>query len=218
MRIALVGGTGNIGEGLAFRLKLAGYDVIIGSRSEEKANAKAEHFNEIVKKMGGNGDIRGMLNEKASLLADVAIITIPWQHAFETVEKLKKNLEDKIVVSPIVPMVAENGYFRYIQLEEGSAGLRLARILGNGNVVVAFNNIPARRFANPDERFRWDVAVCSDNQKAKKTVMKIVDSIEGLKAYDAGDLKNSRTVESITPLLINMARKNKTKELGIRFV
>ena len=115
-------------------------------------------------------------------------------------------------------MVIENGIHRYIQPEEGSAGLKLARTLDKSRVVVAFNNIPARRFANPEEVFRWDVAVCGDDGEAKRTVMEIVDSIEGLKAYDAGGLENSRTIESITPLLINIAKKNKTKELGIRFV
>ncbi len=218
MRIALIGGTGNIGEGLAFRLRLAGHDVLIGSRSGEKAKAKAEHFNALVERLGGKRGIEGMTNEKASLIADVCIITIPWKHAFETAENLKENLAGKIVVSPVIPMVVENGIFKYIQPEEGSAGLKFARILDKSRVVVAFNNIPAKRFANPDEVFSWDVAVCSDDEQAKRTVMDIVNSIEGLRAYDAGSLENSRIVESITPLLINIARKNKTRELGIRFV
>ena len=218
MKIALIGGTGNIGQGLAFRLKLASFDVIIGSRSAEKAESKAEYFNSLVERLGGKGDIRGMVNEEASSNADVAIITIPWQHAFDTAERLKDNLAGKIVVSPVVPMVAEDGVLRYVQPEEGSAGLQLARILDKSMVVVAFNNIPARRFANPEEKFRWDIAVCGDNQEAKRTVMEIVNRIEGLKAYDAGELKNSKTIEALTPLLINIARKNRTKELGVRFV
>ncbi len=218
MKIALIGGTGNIGQGLAFRLKLASFDVIIGSRSAEKAESKAEYFNSLVERLGGKGDIRGMVNEEASSNADVAIITIPWQHAFDTAERLKDNLAGKIVVSPVVPMVAEDGFLRYVQPEEGSAGLQLARILDKSMVVVAFNNIPARRFANPEEKFRWDIAVCGDNQEAKRTVMEIVNKIEGLKAYDAGELKNSKTIEALTPLLINIARKNRTKELGVRFV
>ncbi len=218
MKIALIGGTGNIGEGLAFRLRLAGYDVIIGSRSEEKARLRADHFNELVERLGGKRGIQGAVNEEAALRADVCVITIPWQHAFETAEKLRDQLEGKIVVSPVVPMVIDNGVFRYAPPEEGSAGLKLARILDGSSVVVAFNNIPAKRFANPDERFEWDVAVCSDDENAKKVVMEIVSSIDGLRPFDAGGLENSASIEALTPLLINLARKNKTKELGVRFV
>lgn len=218
MKIALIGGTGNIGGGLAFRLRLAGFDVIIGSRSENKAKAKAEYFNSLVERLGGKGNIGGMINEEASRRADVCVITIPWQHAFQTAERLKNELAEKIVISPIVPMVVENGMFRYVPPEEGSAGLKLARTLGRSRIVVAFNNIPARRFANPEERFSWDVAVCSDDEQAKKAVMNIVSQIKGLKAFDAGGLENSFTVEALTPFLINLARKNKTGELGVRFV
>ncbi|NOY11780.1 MAG: NADPH-dependent F420 reductase [Archaeoglobi archaeon] len=217
MRIALIGGTGNIGEGLAFRLKLAGYDVIIGSRKEEKALSKAQHFNALVEELGGKGDIQGMVNEEAAMKADVAVITIPWQHAFETAEKLRDSLAGKVVISPVVPMVVENGVFRYSPPPEGSAGLKLARILDRSKVVVAFNNIPAKRFANPQERFEWDVAVCSDDEDAKRMVMEIVSSIDGLRAFDAGGLENSPTIEALTPLLINLAKRNKTKELGVRF-
>ncbi len=218
MRIALIGGTGNIGKGLSFRLKLAGYDVIIGSRSEEKANAKAEHFNAIVETLGGKGDIQGMVNEEASKKADICVITIPWKHAFETAERLKDNLAGKIVISPVVPMTIENDILRYTPPSEGSAGLKLAKILDKSSVVVAFNNIPARRFANPDEKFQWDVAVCSDDENAKKKVLEIVSRIDGLRGFDAGGLENSKIVEALTPFLINLAKKNKTKELGIVFV
>ncbi len=217
MKIALIGGTGNIGEGLAFRLRLAGFDVIIGSRSESKARLKAEYFNSLVERLGGEGNISGTINDEASRKADVCIITIPWRYAFETAERLRDKLAGKIVISPVVPMVVENGTFRYVPPKEGSAGLKLATILSRSKVVVAFNNIPARRFANPEEKFSWDVAVCGDDEMAKKTVMDIVSEIEGLRAFDAGGLENSPTVEAITPLLINLAKKNKTSELGIRF-
>lgn len=217
MKIGLIGGTGNIGEGLAFRLKLAGYDVIIGSRSEEKARSKAKYFNKLVEELGGNGNISGMVNRDAAEHCDIAIITIPWQYAFETAEQLKDELEGKIVISPVVPMVFEKGVFKYTPPEEGSAGLKIQKILENSKVVVAFNNIPAKRFANPYEEFEWDVAVCSDFEDAKKTAMEIVSSIKGLRPMDAGNLENSIIIESLTPFLINLAKKNKTKELGIRF-
>ena len=84
--------------------------------------------------------------------------------------------------------------------------------------MAAFNNIPAAKFADPDAEFQWDVAVCSDDTEAKKTVMEIVNSIKGLRALDAGPLSAARTVEALTPLLINLALKNGMKDLGVRFV
>ncbi len=217
MKIALLGGTGHIGAGLAFRLKLAGYDVIVGSRRLEKAVRKAEEYNRIVEARGGKADIEGMENGEAARHADVAILTIPWDKAFVTAESLRDELKGKTVVSPVVPMQKENGRFVYAPPPEGSAAERIASIV-DARVVAAFNNIPAAKFADPDAQFQWDVAVCGDDAGAKRTVMDIVNSIDGLRALDAGPLSAARTVEALTPLLINLALKNGMKDLGVRFV
>jgi len=217
MKIALLGGTGHIGAGLAFRLRLAGYDVIVGSRKLEKALRKAEEYNRIVEAKGGKANIEGMENSDAAKRADIAILTIPWDKAFVTAESLKNELRGKIVVSPVVPMQRENGRFVYTPPPEGSAAEKIASIV-DAKVVAAFNNIPAAKFADPDAEFQWDVAVCSDDVEAKKTVMGIVNSIKGLRALDAGPLSAARTVEALTPLLINLALKNGMKDLGVRFV
>jgi len=217
MKIAIIGGTGNIGKGLAFRLKMAGYDVIIGSRKKEKALERAKECNEIVSKLGGEANIDGMENEKASNICDIAIITVPWEHAFSITETLKDVLKEKIVISPIVPMKFKDGFFIYSPPPEGSAGEKLARILDSDKIVVAFNTIPASRFAKVDERFNWDVPVCGDDAFAKEVVMDIINSIDGLRALNAGKLSNARIVESLTPMLINLAKLNNLKPLGIRY-
>lgn len=217
MKIALLGGTGHIGAGLAFRLKLAGYDVIVGSRKLEKALRKAEEYNRIVESKGGEASIEGMENSNAAKHSDIAILTIPWDKAFMTAESLRNQLEGKIVVSPVVPMQKENGRFVYTPPAEGSAAEKIASLV-DARVVAAFNNIPAAKFADPEAEFQWDVAVCSDDAEAKKTVMDVINSIEGLRALDAGPLSVARTVEALTPLLINLALKNGMKDLGVRFV
>ncbi len=216
MKIAIIGGTGNLGRGLAIRLNLAGHEVYVGSRSKEKAESLASEYNEIAKKYGG-GEIKGLENGEAARVSEMSIITVPWEHAFDVAEMLKEELKGKIVVSPLVPMTFKNGFAVYTPPEEGSAAEKLAKILSDSFVVVAFNNIPAKRFADLEERFSWDVLVCSDHEEAKEKVMKIVSSIDGLRALDFGGLKNARTIEMLTPVLINLAKMNGTKPLGLKF-
>jgi hypothetical protein len=216
MKIALLGGTGHLGIGLAIRFALLGHEIIVGSRSTEKAKTKADEYNQILKTIG-EGKIVGYENEKAAEMADVSIFTIPWEYAFSTAESLKEVLVDKIVVSPLVPMEKVGKTFIYKRLPEGSAAEKLASIL-DSRVVSAYHNIPAEKFANFNEKFEWDVAVCGDDESAKKKVMDLTNQIEGLKAWDAGPLAVSSMVESITPLLINLMVRNKMRDLGVRFV
>ena len=213
MKIAVLGGTGSLGRGLALRLASLGYDVIVGSRDVRKAEAKAEEYGKI---LGVN--IKGLDNKKAAMECDIAIITIPWKYAFDTAESLKDELAKKIVVSPIVPMEKSANGFVYVNLPEGSAAEKSASILPDSIIVAAYHNIPAKRFADLNAEFEWDVAVCGDDVESKRVVMEITNKIKGLRALDAGRLSNSRIVESLTPLLINIAINNRMKDLGIRFV
>ncbi|RLI75395.1 NADPH-dependent F420 reductase [Archaeoglobales archaeon] len=218
MKIALLGGTGNLGVGLAVRFAMLGHEVIVGSRKLEKAEKKVGEYNDIIKKLGGNNVIEGLQNEDAAKKADVSFFTIPWEHAFTTAKQLKDALANKIVVSPLVPMEKKDNFFIYTPPSEGSAAERLAKILKNSRIVSAFQNVSADKFARFDVEFEWDVAVCSDDEEAKKVVIELINQIEGLRALDAGPLIVSRMIESITPLLITIAARNKMKDLGIRFV
>jgi len=217
MKIAILGGTGNLGIGLSLRLAILGYEVIVGSRSEEKAKAKAEEYRNILSEKGYTGSLSGMTNSEASKLCDIAIVTVPWEQAFTLVENLKEELAEKIVVSPIVPMRKDGKMFRYVELPEGSAGKKVAEILKESKVVSAYHNIPADRFADLEADFEWDVVVCSDHGDAKETIMEITNEIEGLKALDGGGLENSKLVESLTVLILNLMVMNKLRELGVKF-
>ncbi len=217
MKIAVLGGTGNIGVGLSMRLSIAGYDVIVGSRNKEKAKEKAREYETILKSMGYENEIEYADNRRASELCDVAILAIPCEHVFSTAESLKDVLEGKIVVSPAVPMKKEGKTFYYSPPPEGSAAEKIASILHNSQVASAFHTIPAKKFADMKAVFSWDVPVCGE-KSAKEVVMEIVNSIDGLRALDAGPLSSSRLVESVTPLLINVAIRAGMRDLSIKFV
>lgn len=217
MKIALLGGTGNLGIGLAVRFAILGHDVIVGSRKLEKAEMRADEYNKILKSLGEKPSIKGLANEDAAGEADVSVFTIPWEYAFSTAEALKPALKDKIVISPLVPMEKRGKTFLYSKLPEGSAAEKLASIL-DSRVVSAYQTIPAEKFARFGESFEWDVAVCGDDEEAKKIVIDLTNQIEGLRAFDAGPLAVSSMVESITPLLINIMLRNRLKDLGVKFV
>ncbi len=218
MRVAVLGGTGNIGIGLSLRLAIAGYDVIVGSRDIQKAKTKVEEYKELLKSKGYRVTIDYAENKEASRLCDLAILAIPFKHAYSLVEDLKNILEEKIVISPIVPMKKNGKSFIYDPPPEGSAAEKIASILENSYVVSAFHTIPAKRFADLDSEFYWDVPICGDDGDAKKTVFKIINNIDGLRPLDAGPLSSSRLVESLTPLLINLSLRNNLRDLSIRFV
>ncbi len=218
MKIAVLGGTGHIGVGIALRFAILGHEVIVGSRSPEKAEAKAKEYLDILKERGIDGKITGMKNEDAAKEAEISILAIPHEHAYSTAEGLKDFLRGKIVVSPIVPMERRGKLLLYNPPQEGSAAERLETILTESRVVSAFQTVPANRFANLDAKFEWDVPVCSNDEDAKKTVMDLINQIEGLRAIDAGPLAVSRLVESITPLLINVMIRNDIKDIGVKFL
>ncbi len=210
MKIALLGGTGNLGKGLAVRLSLLGYEVIVGSRSEEKALRLAEEYSKVA-----GVEVKGTVNSEAAKLCDVAFFTIPWEHVFTTAESLREELRNKIVVSPLVPMKKENGVFMYVRLPEGSAAEKLAKTL-DSKVVATFHSVPAARFADLNEKIDWDLPLCGDDE-AKVIVAEIAEKM-GFRVLDAGPLRNSSLLESVTPLIINIMARNKTGELAIKFV
>ncbi|MET1124479.1 MAG: NADPH-dependent F420 reductase [Archaeoglobaceae archaeon] len=211
MIVALLGGTGNLGRGLALRLSLLGYDVVVGSRSAEKAAKIAAEYASV-----SGANVRGVTNREAAKLCDVAIFTIPWRHAFAIAELLRDELKDKVVVSPLVPMEKKGENFTYIRLPEGSAAEKLASIL-DSRVAAAFHCVPAARFANLEEKVDWDLPVCGD-EEAKDVVVEIASGM-GFRVLDAGPLSNASLLESLTPLILNIMRASGiSRELTVRFV
>jgi hypothetical protein len=195
------------------RLAIAGYDVIVGSRKLEKAKEKAKNYSN-----EAGVQISAATNSDAAIESDIAIFTIPWEFAFETARTLKSQLKNKIVVSPLVPMRKTNSFFTYLTLPEGSAAQKMARILPESIIISAFHSIPAVKFADLSAEFDWDIPVCGDDEMAKREVINLINSINGLRGLDAGTLSMSSAIEQLTPLILNISLRNNQRNLGVKFL
>ena len=215
MKIGIVGGTGDIGEGIAMRLS-PNHDVVIGSREEDKAESSCTACTAALSGLGIRCSLSGHSNQEAVDRSDIVILAIPFRHLVPTLSSLH-GFEDKIVVSPINPM-EKREFFVYTPPEEGSAALLVRKMLPEGTrICSAFNTVAANKWKAFSEELDLAVPVCGDDAGAKATVMELIRSIEGVKPYDAGPLAVSCMVECLTPLLLNIARYNKMKDVGIQF-
>jgi hypothetical protein len=215
VKIGIVGGTGDIGEGIAMRLSPL-FDVIVGSRESDKAEATCAMNTETLKKRGQKCSLKGVSNQTAVDESDIVILAVPFKHLVGTLETVR-GFEGKIVVSPVNPM-EKRDFFMFVPPAEGSAALLIQRLLPRtARICTAFNTIAANRWKLLDEELEYSVPVCGDDPGAKQQVMEIVNRVSKLRAFDAGPLAASNLVESITPLLLNIARYNRMKDVGIQF-
>jgi hypothetical protein len=221
MRIALLGGTGDIGQGLALRW---GYDssheILIGSRDPERARTKAEEYETELDSRGTETTIKGFENAMAADRADVVVLAVPAYHLVDTVEAIADRLDDEtILVSPAVGMKRDDEGFHYNRPGAGSvAALAADAKPDDVPLVGAFHNLPAGGLADLDHEFEWDTLVFGEDEDAKGIVSDLAREIEGLRPLDVGGLANAPEVESITPLLINVASENDgMHDLGVRF-
>ncbi len=210
--IAIVGGTGAEGTGLAARFAVAGKRVIIGSRSPEKAALIAKE----VKKNLPKANISGMANEEAAEAGDIVFVTVPYHALSEVAERLSGRVTGKVLVSTLVPVVYSGVGIYSLPTREGSAALEMQRLLPEAKVVAAFQTVSAKDLIVPDKKLACDVPVCSDHQDAKEIVMSLVKCVEGVRAIDGGALENSRYLEGVTVFLLNINRIYGGIRSGIR--
>ena len=212
--LAFLGGTGPEGRGLALRLATAGEPVIIGSRDAGRAATAAEELLQLAP--GTN--ISGAENAQAAAQADVVFLAFPYEGQRSTLEQLQDVLAGKVVVDVIAPMSFQRGRgASAVEVEAGSAAQEAQELLPDSLVVSAFQNISAEELQQPDTVMDGDVIVCSDHVEAKSLVMGLVSKIPGLRPVDGGGLANSKYVEQITPMLVNINRIYKT-HAGIKIV
>ena len=215
MKVGIVGGTGDIGEGIAMRLS-SRHDVVIGSREEEKAVQSSECCLETLTKKGLPCSVRGHTNQEAVDRSDVVILAIPFKHVEPTLASLK-GFSGKIVVSPVNPM-EKRDYFVFVPPPEGSAALMVRRLLPpDARLCTAFNTVAANKWRALDEELELAIPVCGDDAEAKAVVMELINSVPRVRGYNAGPLAASCMVECLTPLLLNIARFNKMRDVGIQF-
>jgi hypothetical protein len=209
--IGIIGGTGREGSGLGYRWARAGHKIIIGSRNEEKALAAAEELKE---RLRGEGDVSGATNEKAVMACDIAVLTVPFSAHRLTLEGLKEELQGKILIDVVVPLVPPK-VTRVQMPEEGSAAQQAQAILGEDvKVVAAFQTISFEHLLS-DEEIECDVLVAGGNKAAREVVIGLSEDI-GLKAWDAGVIQNAVVVEGLTSILIGLNIKHKVPSSGIR--
>lgn len=215
--IAIIGGTGRQGSGLALRLAKKDRKIIIGSRSEEKAISAATIIKD---KLGDEYEIIGANNFRAASLANILILCIPIQAQTNILKRIFKTFTtNKILIDVTVPLETSIGGKpdTLIRLWQGSSAQRVASLVPNTiEVVSAFQTLSASALHNLSKSVDSDVIVCSDNYSARETVMVLAKEIDGVRALDGGALSNSSIVEAITPLLIHLNMRYKVNDAGIR--
>ncbi|KKF39642.1 NADPH-dependent F420 reductase [Halorubrum saccharovorum] len=221
MKIAILGGTGDIGQGLALRLAAdTPHTITIGSRDAEKAETKAEEYTTELDSRGLDAEVAGAENEVAAAGAKVVVLAVPPYHIGDTVEAIADALDEgDVLVSPATGMKRDDEGFHYHKPGAGSVTRIAADAAPDGvDVVGAFHNLAAARLANLDADLGIDTLVIGDDEDAKATVTDLAEGIEGLRALDAGGVANAPEIEALTPLLINVAEHNDgLNDLGIQF-
>ena len=201
--LAILGGTGPEGKGLALRLAMAGETPIIGSRDAGRGADAAEELAQSVPGVV----IKGSDNAGAVASADVVFLAFPYEGQRPVLEDLGAALKGKIVVSVIAPMKFERGKgASAVEVEAGSAAQEAQDMLPDSQVVAAFQNASAEELLDPSATMEGDGVVCSAHPAAKKLVMELAGKIKDLRGVDGGSLANAKYVEQLTPLLVNINR------------
>jgi 8-hydroxy-5-deazaflavin:NADPH oxidoreductase len=207
--IAIIGGTGPAGIGLALRWARAGETVIIGSRDAARAQQTAEA---IRNRAGANSQVTGMENSAACAATDLLVLTVPFEGQAELLKQLKPAIRSgTILIDATVPLAATVGgrASRTIGVWQGSAAQQAAELVPKGvSVVAAFHNVSAD-VLNSDADVDCDVIVCSDDPNATQVAMDLATKIKRVRAIDGGKLENARIVEQITALLIGLNIRHK---------
>ncbi|HXR53787.1 MAG TPA: NADPH-dependent F420 reductase [Acidimicrobiales bacterium] len=199
MHVGILGGTGPAGRGLGCRMAAAGIEVTLGSRSKERAEGIAAELLDAWP--GRNLPVKGSDNEGAAD-ADVVIVGTPWDGAVRTVQPLRDQLADKVVISMASALVRVGQQIQAVTLGRGSVATTLQAALPASRIAAAFHHLPADDLCDLDQGLFADVLVCADDAKAKETTMALVDSIEGLRPLDAGRLSQAQAIEAFTAVCI----------------
>ncbi|MCZ7357789.1 MAG: NADPH-dependent F420 reductase [Candidatus Methanoperedens sp.] len=218
MKIAILGGTGSIGEGFALRWAEK-HDISLCSREVDRAvSAASEYTDTLLSKSMVCCGITGCTNEVGIKDVDVVVLSVPYHGVIDLLKNLKPYFKDQIVISLVVPM-KKNRWFEYTPPKQGSAALEIKDILpASVKVVSAYHNVSAKKLANIELSLDYDVVVCGDDEDAKSTVMELTKEIKNLRPLDGGGLSSSYMIESLTPFLINLAIRNHLSDLGVKFI
>ena len=210
--IAILGGTGDLGTGLAIRWNRAGHKIIIGSRTQKKADKAVANLAAV----SPNTPAEAMENLAASIAGEIIVITVPAEHQLSTLASVKEGLSGKILIDVTVPLVPPK--VGTVQLpNEGSAGKRAQDFLGDKVMVVsAFQNVAAHLLQR-DGPIHCDVLVSGNKRSARKTVIELAKEA-GMNAWHAGPIENAAAAEALTSVLIQINRRHSIAHSGIHIV
>jgi hypothetical protein len=213
-KIAIIGGTGELGFGLALRWGRAGEEVLIGSRDAGKAQEAASR----VKDALPNAAIGGFDNAWAAAQASIVVLAVPFPAQAGIIKSIRGALKTAILVDASVPLAATVGGrpTRMLGVWEGSAAEQAAELVPGVPVISAFHNLSAEMLHDLSMKLDCDILICGDDAAAKERLAALVKLIPGLRPLDAGPLEMSRIVESMTALMISLNRRYKTHHSGIR--
>jgi len=213
--IAVIGGTGNQGSGLAMRWARAGHDIIIGSRDADRAGQAATEITAMAPTGSAWGSIRGADNLSAASEGEIVVLAVPYSHQIATVTPIVKAVKGKLFIDVTAPLMPPK--VGTVQLPEGgSAVVAVQAMLGEEvTVVAAFQNIAAQHLADPDHEIDCDVLVCGNKKAAREIVINLAKDA-GMTGWHAGPLANAAAAEAMTSVLISINRAHKIPGSGIR--
>jgi 8-hydroxy-5-deazaflavin:NADPH oxidoreductase len=215
--IAIIGGTGDLGYGLALRWAQAGFNVVIGSRVGSRAEEAARKIRET---LGAKANVQGLVNEEAIFHAWIVVIAVPFSAQAATLASIREKLRTgQTVVDCTVPLEATVGGAptRILGLWAGSAAEQAKRLLPDTvHIAAAFQNVSAHALQESNQAVDCDVFVCADNAEVRARLRPWVEAIPNCRYVDGGKLENSRIVESLTAFLIGVNRRYKIPASGIR--
>jgi NADPH-dependent F420 reductase len=215
-KIAVIGGTGDLGFGLALRWAQAGVEVSIGSRDEKKAQDAAQRVKDT---LNSAALVSGFENTQACAQAAVVVLAVPFSAQVSILKSIRDFLKDAILIDTTVPLAASFGGkpTRVLSVWQGSAAAQARELVPPTTpVLAAFHNLSAEALQNLSTTPDCDILVCGDDKPAKQTVFSLVKLIPGLRPIDAGPLEMSRIVEGITALLISVNIRYRVHHSGIR--
>ncbi|MGH9785884.1 MAG: NADPH-dependent F420 reductase [Terriglobia bacterium] len=226
-KIAVIGGTGDLGFGLALRWARAGVPVVIGSRDEKKAQDAAQRAKNLLSSgiLPGLASsvsdipIGGFENAAAAARAQVVVLAVPFPAQVAILKSIRGSLQNAILVDTTVPLAATVGGkpTRLVGVWQGSAAEQASEIVpANVPVLAAFHNLSAEALQDLSAALDCDILVCGDDEPAKQTLFPLIQLIDGLRAVDAGPLEMARITEAMTALLISVNRRYRVHHSGIR--
>ena len=213
-KIAIIGGSGELGYGLALRFAQSGVNLLIGSRDEKKAQEAAAR----VKAAVANATVAGLDNAAAAGEAGIVVLAVPFSAQAAILKSIRAALKNAILVDATVPLAASVGgrATRLLGVREGSAAQAARDLVPGIPVLSAFHNVSAEMLHDLSATLDCDVLMCGDDAAAKERLSALVKLIPGLRPLDAGPLEMSRIVEGVTALLISLNRRYKVHHSGIR--